>query len=216
MELPQYTLKPNTFRMVTPWIIKLLVLSTLFYTGIILAMKLSLKMEIPSFIHPIIGLVLLALVIIQTILYKVKFGKFKYVFFTNRIEFEGEKPLTFLFTDFKSINIKQDFLDKLFGTGNILLEPNFKIDHISNIKQIEGYLNQLITYFQKSRSSYQGFKPFHDNKQPLNKQSQQPNYKNTQQTATQSNPQTNTQAKQPSTQTPAPFPSNTPIPTNNQ
>ena len=34
MELPQYKVKPNTIRMVIPWIFKLLALCALFYVGI--------------------------------------------------------------------------------------------------------------------------------------------------------------------------------------
>lgn len=164
MELPQYTLKPDSNRMVVPWILKLLGLCALFYVGIWINVKLLLKMTIPGIVNILIVIILIALVVVQIILYHVRFNKFKYVFFTNRVEYEGVKPQTFLFSDYQSSELKQNFLDKFFGTGTIVLQPGMSIGPIANAKQIYSYFQQLLKYFQTTRAKYTSFKPFHEAK----------------------------------------------------
>lgn len=159
MELPQYTLKPNVNRMVIPWIFKLLGLSILFYGGVYFNVRFALASTIPAYVNILIFLFLILLIATQTIMYHVKFGKYKYLFFTNRVEYDSKDVQTFMFDDFQSVQLKQGLFDKMFDTGSILLSKKFGIGPISNVAQIKSYLEQLVNYYraaqQRSRAQVQ-------------------------------------------------------------
>jgi hypothetical protein len=148
MEVPQYTLRPNTSRMVMPWIFKLLGLAVLFYGGIYFNVKYALKMSIPPLINVVIMVFIIILVVTQLILYKVKYGHYKYEFYTNRVDFEGKDHKTFLYGNFEQATLKQNIFDKVFNTGLIKLDKKFVIGPISNVTQIKNYLEQLVRYYQ--------------------------------------------------------------------
>jgi hypothetical protein len=155
LELPQYTLKPNINRMVAPWILKLLILAVLFYFGIYFNAKFSpLNIDIPPIINMLIFAFLIVLVGTQTFLYHLRFGRYRYLFFTNRVEFDGKKTDTFYFADFVTAELKQGLFDKLFDTGSLVLSKKFSIGPISNVSQLKGYLEQLVHYYQYSQQSY--------------------------------------------------------------
>lgn len=154
MELPQYTLKPNVNCMVVPWIFKLLGLSALFYAGIYFNVKYALKTAIPPLVNMLIFAFLIVLIVTQVILYHVRFGKYKYLFFTNRIEYDAKKPVTFMFSDFQQAELKQGLFDRMFGTGELKLSKKFIIGPISNVAQIKNYLEQLVNYYQSTQQRY--------------------------------------------------------------
>jgi hypothetical protein len=140
--------------MVAPWILKLLGLAILFYGGIYFNVKYAMGKEIPALINMLIFAFLLILIITQLILYRVRFGKYTYKFYTNRIDYEGKKPLTFMFTDFQQAEVKQHLFDKFFGTGIIKLSKTFSIGPISNVNQIKAYLEQLVRYYLYSQQRF--------------------------------------------------------------
>ncbi len=170
MEIPQYTLRPNTNRMVAPWILKLLGLSVLFYGGIYLNVKFAMNSSIPPIINMFIFAFLVVLIITQVIIYNIKFGKYTYQFFTNRIEYNGKKPATFLFTSFQTAELKQNLFDKMFDTGWIRLDKEFSIGPISNVTQMKGYLEQLVKYYVYMQQQYRS----QQQQAPVQRQVQQP------------------------------------------
>ena len=154
MELPQYTLKPNVNCMLVPWIFKLLGLSVLFYGGIYLNVRFALRTEIPPLVNILIFAFLIVLIVTQIIIYHVRFGRYKYLFFTNRIEYQGKKPKTFLFGDFQEAVLKQGVFDRMFGTGRIRLSKDFVIGPVSNVVQIKNYIEQLVKYYNSVQQRY--------------------------------------------------------------
>ena len=154
MELPQYTLHLTIKRMLFPRILLLVVLAPIFYFGIWLNSRL-LGIEIPGFIAVFLILFLIILVIAQAILHYIAFQKFQYSFYTNRIEFEGKKPRTFLFSDFEQATLKQNILDKIFNTGSIQLSKTFSIGPISNLTQVKTYVEQLVRYYRYQQQRMQ-------------------------------------------------------------
>jgi len=154
MEVPQYTLRPNTNAMVAPWILKLLGLAILFYGGIYFNVKYALRMSIPPIINVFIFALLGVLVVTQVILYRVKFGKYAYKFYTNRVEFEGKKDKVCLFTDIEAVSVKHKLFEKMFDTGEIQLSKNFRIGPVSNVTQIKNYLEQLVNYNAAMQQRY--------------------------------------------------------------
>ncbi|MBN1544458.1 hypothetical protein JW898_03270 [Candidatus Woesearchaeota archaeon] len=146
MEVPQYTLRPNTNAMVAPWILKLLGLAILFYAGIYFNVKFAMGRSIPPAINLFIFVFLIVLVVTQVILYRIKFGKYKYMFYTDRVEFEGKKTETFFFNDFQQAGVKQKLFEKMFDTGELSLSKSFRIGPISNVTQVRSYIEQLVQY----------------------------------------------------------------------
>ncbi|MFC1723299.1 hypothetical protein ACFL0V_04115 [Nanoarchaeota archaeon] len=153
MELPQYTLHHTIKRMVVPRVITLLILSPLFYVGIFVNAKL-LNFEIPSFVAVFIILVLVVMVVVQSVLNYVRFQKYRYLFYTNRIDYEGKKPATFLFANFQQVELKQNIFDKMFNTGSIKLSKEFSIGPIANVQQIKAYMEQLVQYYRFTQQRY--------------------------------------------------------------
>ncbi len=154
MELPQYTLKPHINSMLAPWIMKLLGLSILFYGGIFAVVKVGMLSGIDS-IPPTINLFIVAVLITavasQVVIYHVKFGKYRYLFFTDRIEYQAKKTITFRFLDFQEATLKQGAFNKMFNTGTLVLSKDFKVGPIPDAKQMKGYLEQLVKYYRYSR-----------------------------------------------------------------
>ncbi|MBU2561483.1 MAG: hypothetical protein KKD17_04235 [Nanoarchaeota archaeon] len=154
MEVPQYTLRPNTNAMVAPWILKLLGLAILFYGGIYFNVRFAMGKSIPPAINLFIFVFLIVLVVTQVILYRVKFGKYKYLFYTDRVEFEGKKTETFFFNDFQQAEVKQKLFEKMFDTGELRLSKIFKIGPISNVTQVRSYIEQLVQYHRAMQERY--------------------------------------------------------------
>ncbi|MBW2966965.1 hypothetical protein KY362_00615 [Candidatus Woesearchaeota archaeon] len=147
MELPQYMLKPNINRMVVPSAFQLFGLALLFYAGVYF-LTMSMGLNVPGYINLFIIAFLVVLIVAQLFLYHMKFGKYKYEFYTNRIEFSGKKPATFMFTDFQQAELKQNLFDKMFNTGSIKLGKDFKIGPITNPERVKSYTEKLVNYYQ--------------------------------------------------------------------
>jgi len=154
MELPQYTLRPNTNRMVAPWILKLLGLSILFYGGIYFNVRFGMGKEIPPIINIFIFVFLIVMVVTQIILYNVRFGKYKYSFYTSRVDYEAKSTTAFYFKDFRELELKQGIFDKLFDTGSIKLNKDFVIGPVSNVTQVKSYIEQLLKYYAYMHERY--------------------------------------------------------------
>ncbi|MBW2964813.1 hypothetical protein KY363_05110 [Candidatus Woesearchaeota archaeon] len=197
MELPQYTLKPSVNRMVAPWILKLLGLAVLFYFGIYFNVKFAMKMDIPSYINILIFVFLVVLVVTQVLLYHIRFGKYSYKFYTNRIEFEGKKPATFLFSEFQQADVKQGVFDKAFGTGIIRLSKSFSVGPITNVRQIESYLEQLVKYYRYTQERFRAQQQQASMQQEMAGQQAQQQYA---QQPTQQQPQQSAQGQQQASQ----------------
>ena len=154
MELPQYTFKPSINRMVVPWVFKLLGLSAAFYFGIYFNVKFMFKLEVPVIINVLIFLVLVVMIVMQLVLYHVRFSKYNYKFYSNRLDYEAKTNSSFLFSEFTKAELRQNLFDKMFNTGQIVLSKDFVIGPISNVTQIKNYLERLIQYYQYSQQQF--------------------------------------------------------------
>lgn len=183
--------------MVAPWILKLLGLAVLFYFGIYFNVKFAMKMDIPSYINILIFVFLVVLVVTQVLLYHIRFGKYSYKFYTNRIEFEGKKPATFLFSEFQQADVKQGVFDKAFGTGIIRLSKSFSVGPITNVRQIESYLEQLVKYYRYTQERFRAQQQQASMQQEMAGQQAQQQYA---QQPTQQQPQQSAQGQQQASQ----------------
>jgi hypothetical protein len=145
--------------MVAPWILKLLGLSILFYGGIFFNVKVVFDTDIPAVINIFIFVFLLVLIVSQLFIYRVRFGKYKYLIYTNRVDYEGKKPTTFVFSNFQQAELKQGMFDKFFNTGSIRLSKDFIIGPVSNVSQVKGYIEQMVKYYQSTQQRYRTPQP---------------------------------------------------------
>ena len=84
MEIPLYTVKSNTSRILTPKIIRLLGLAILLYIGVWLN-SILINKPIPSSINYLIIVMIFILVLIETILIYNQTLKSKYYFFYDSL-----------------------------------------------------------------------------------------------------------------------------------
>ena len=149
MELPQYTLYLSKPRILIPKTILMIFLGMFLYFGAWLNLKL-LNIIIPVEYHFFIILGIITLVIMQFILNYIKYSNYKYLFFKDKIVFEGKTNVTISYLEVQNIEVVQNNIDKLFHTGTININPIHKMQYISNTNQIYCYLQKLIEFSRKT------------------------------------------------------------------
>lgn len=157
MENPQYTARTDIRRLLIAQFLKVVGLCVLFYTGIVINLKL-LDIEVSSLLNILIVVIVIGLLAAQLVLTYSNSLKRQYLFYTDRIEYAGKKPKTIYFKDVTDISSKRDFLDKVIGTGTIVLEPGFKISSIDKADQTMYYAEKLVENYRsyaQQQPSYQ-------------------------------------------------------------
>jgi len=151
MELAQYSVKPNVGRIVFPQFFRLIFLCAVFYGGVWVNFFL-LGRALPLWITAGLIAVLIILMIAQLLITKSRANRYHYDFFSNRIEFYGDKLKSILFSEVQQVKLSRNIFDNLSGTGTIILSKNFKISAVKNYSEIQNYLNQLIHNFSAART----------------------------------------------------------------
>lgn len=147
-EKPAYVLSQRKSRALIPKIIILLVLSIIFYLGILLNVSLLVLSAQTETIVKLVSLILLLVVVVTGIIFSVKLANKNYLFYRERIRFNGEE---IVYKDILNTALKRDLLDKMFDTYSINLGHDFHLKHISQEINIENYLKQLINYAYSMR-----------------------------------------------------------------
>jgi hypothetical protein len=143
MDLPLYSTKPNIIRVLVPKVFKLIGLAVLLYAGVWLNL-LVMKKQIPSSINYLVIAIIFVLVLIESLLTYLQTSKNKYYFFAGRVEFRGKLAKTLDFRYVTNMFVSKNFVDKILGTGTILVQPDFVIGSVSNCDQVFAYLQQLV------------------------------------------------------------------------
>ena len=145
-EQPLYLLHQKTSRAVLPKLITLVILSIIFYVGVLLNVNLldlsasqETSIQIGTFAF------LLAVVIIGIILAGRK-AHTPYLFYRAKIT-HGKKEI--LYSAILNTQPQYDFLGKIFKTYSMNLGNDFHLRHISNETQIQDYIKQMIQYAQQ-------------------------------------------------------------------
>ena len=141
-EQPQYTLSQDLKRVLVPKILQLIGLGAVFYLAIWLNLFL-LDVESSIKLYVAIGavVVLVIAVVLESILLAQKVNKNKYLFYSNRLVFKGKEVP---YVNIKHVSFRQNFVDKMFTTGTIVLHPDFKIEKIPNLNQVYFYIQKLV------------------------------------------------------------------------
>ena len=141
-EQPTYILPQSKARAVFPQAVVLLILSSIFYLGILVNISLLELSKEKQQIAQAGTLVLLFCVILIGFLLAAKKAQAKYYFYTSRLVFQ-KKNIPYTAINLLSIKIKRDPFDKLFKTYT--LEFNcFRMKNIPHNLQIKNYLEQLV------------------------------------------------------------------------
>ena len=143
MDLPLYSTKPSIVRVLIPKIFKLIGLAVLLYTGVWLNL-FFMKIKIPSYINYLIIAIIFVLVLIEALFTYMQTLKDKYYFFAGRVEFRGKLAKTLDFRYVTNMSVSKDLVDKVLGTGTIVVQPDFRVENVSNCDQVFSYLQQLV------------------------------------------------------------------------
>lgn len=145
-EKPIYTLHQLKIRAILPKILAILILSVIFYVGILLNLYLlEFDAKNETILKTFFLLLLIFILSLSTFL-SVRKALQPYKFYSSRISF-GKESIEY--TTIINTSHHQDPLDKIFKTYSINLGSNFVIRHIPLQIQLEDYLKQLIEYAHK-------------------------------------------------------------------
>ncbi len=139
-EQPLYVVYQDSKRVLIPKAVQLIILGGLFYFGLMLNLYL-LRVEDAKLINLFAIVGITVLIILQLLLISRKIKTEGYVFYSNRVEF-GKKSV--FYGNIRNIYFKRGLLDKMFGTGTIVLHPYMDIKKIKNSNQIYFYVQKLV------------------------------------------------------------------------
>ncbi len=139
-----YKLAQKKSRVLIPHFLSLIILSVLFYVGILINLSLlKLKGSQESTVTTVALFVIILLVFLGTLL---KYTKVKrnYLFLAHKIIISKKKSV--VYNNIISLTKKRGILDKIFGTYTLLLTHDAKLANIPISIDIENYVNQLVQY----------------------------------------------------------------------
>lgn len=154
MEIAQYSVKPSVRRIVIPQILRLVGLCTLFYFGVWVNLWL-LSYEMPSWLGIVVVAVLVLLAVVQVLITHKKAQDWRYSFYSNRIEYEGDKISSVVFSEVEDVKIKRNVFDLFAGTATIILSKKFKLRNIPDYKPVADYTYKLTQSFKGAQTQYQ-------------------------------------------------------------
>lgn len=143
LEQPLYVLHQKTSRAVIPKLITLLVLSAIFYVGVLLNVKLLELQPSEETTIQIGALAFLLVIVIIGLILAVRKAHRPYSFYRNKIV-HGQKEI--MYSSILSTEPQSDFLGKIFKTYSLNLGNDFHLRHISNEIKIQDYIRQMREY----------------------------------------------------------------------
>ena len=150
MELPQYSVKPKKARAIVPELLKLLLLSSIFYVGIFLNLSL-LEVSLSLSLNLLIILAVVVMIALQSLLSYVSLSKTSYDFYLDRLEITGKRPRTVHYYDVQQPSIKKGFFDRTYKTGTVVIGPKLKLSNVEKPEEVLNYLQDMMAYSQGQR-----------------------------------------------------------------
>ena len=141
-EKPQYALSQDLKRVLIPKVLQLVGLGLVFYFAIWLNLVL-LDVEDNIKLYVTIGavVVLVIAVVLEAVLLIQRVHKNKYLFYSARVRYKGKEMS---YVNIANVSFRQNFIDKIFNTGTIVLQPDFLIEKIPNLNEVYFYVQKLI------------------------------------------------------------------------
>ncbi len=147
-EKPIYVLFQDKKRALIPKTLSLILLSVVFYIGIIINLSLIRLGASQETMIKTISIVILALIILLGIYMAYRKAEMPYRFYPNRVQ-QGKKKI--FYRDVMNTTKREDPIDKFFKTYAINLGNNFHLRDIPKELDIGSYLQQLIQYSRQRR-----------------------------------------------------------------
>ena len=140
---PAYSFKIKKSKLLIPKINSLILLTSIFYFGILLNISLlKLKADTETSIKSA-SLMIAVLLILIGIMHNFKISKRSYNFYSDRIVW-GKKEIKY--SEIDEIKEHKSISDKLFSTHSLKLSQKFNIEHIPNSVNLKNYIQQMINY----------------------------------------------------------------------
>jgi hypothetical protein len=142
-EQPVYVLSQNKKRVIIPRTITLLVLSAIFYLGILLNISLLDLNGKQETVVKTASLILLTIIILLGFFLALHRAKKKYKFYRKWISI-GKKRINY--SEITNTHPKQNITNKIFKTQSIHLNKKFIIKNIPCGINLQNYIEQMIEY----------------------------------------------------------------------
>lgn len=142
-EQPLYVLHQKTSRAVLPKLITLLLLSAIFYGGVLLNINLLELQPQQETTVQMVALIFLLIIIVTGLIIAVKRARRPYTFYHTKIV-HGNKEI--LYSAILNTEPHYDFLGKIFKTYSMNLGNDFHLRHISLEIKIQDYIRQMMEY----------------------------------------------------------------------
>jgi len=146
-EQPSYILQKHKPRALIPPICSFIVLSIIFYLGILLNLQLLEFQAADEELARLISLILILLLDCISIYLAIQKSKQPYLFYRTYI-LHNNKQLPY--TSITQPKPEQNLYDKIFHTYSLQLTDTFTIHHIPKETDIQTYINQMSAYNQRS------------------------------------------------------------------
>jgi hypothetical protein len=143
MELPIYSIKQNSARVLLPRIFMLLLLSAMLYLGIRINFYVF-SMDFPDMINTIVTAGIIILIVADVFMAKSRSKNNKVYFFSDRIEIRGKDSIAIMLGTVRDAEVRKNVFDIIFRTGSIALSSGETIKNINYPDRIKDYIMQLI------------------------------------------------------------------------
>jgi len=140
---PSYILQKHKPRALVPPICSFIMLSIIFYLGILLNLQL---LEFPAADEELVRLISFILILLLdciSIYFAIQKAKQPYLFYRTQIT-HNNKEITY--TSITQPKPQQNLYDKIFHTYSLQLSDKFTIHHIPKETDIQTYIQQLKAY----------------------------------------------------------------------
>ena len=71
-----------------------------------------------------------------------------YNFYTDRIACTGKDEAYISYVQASSTRKEQNIFDRVCNTATIIIEPDFRIEHINNAQRVLDYIQKMTAYYR--------------------------------------------------------------------
>jgi hypothetical protein len=143
MELPIYSIKQNSARVLLPRISILLLLSAMLYLGIRINFYVF-NLDFPDIINTAVTAGIIILIVADVFMTKSRNKENKVYFFSDRIEIRGKDNSVIMLGTVRDAEVRKNLFDMMFKTGKIVLNSGQTIKNINYPDRIRDYIIQLV------------------------------------------------------------------------
>jgi len=145
----QYVLRPRLSRLVVPRLFLSVILGLFLLGGVWLNLALlDISITFSVLAAVIVGIILLML--LDLFLFVRRDGSVRYEFYLDRLDIVGKNRQEVPFGSVDGVSFRKGFLDRMFRTITIVVEPDTHIVAVADSNQVFVYIQQLIGYYQSN------------------------------------------------------------------